>query len=397
MIAYVTRFNPRIFPRPLFFARAIKDMKIYLLRTLPGHFRDPNSCRVLYEQPGYIRQNDQRVGKLIVVRLTSSDISRIINSCYRQDRTYVLSGLAMEFALAGFISKLEQDVVIIKNVIGALGAKLAGKRVAIDMMDLWHCERRDVIFNPLDYTALRKVDCVIVWSKAIAALLKRAGLKCIEYLPFGIDLEVFDPKRADIKLIYEKYPQLEGRVIIGYSGGGHTYHGVHKVLAAYRIIEKRNKDVFLAVQTWGQNPLISRMIMHLGIRRAVIVQPSVFNDPLRLSLLKASSILVLPTSKSPGVYLAERTTMFQFMSTGNAIVAEYSPGSAGVLRNGHNALVANYGDIHDLAEKIMFLIKNDKVAEEIGRNARRDIEEKYNWIILAKKAKNVINALLNKR
>ena len=179
------------------------------------------------------------------------------------------------------------------------------------MMDLWHCDRRDIAFNPVDYTALRKVDCVIAWSKAIAMLLKRTGIKCVEYLPFGIDLEVFDPKKVSTKLIYEKYLQLEGKVIIGYSGGEHIYHGIHKVLATYRIVEKRNTDVFLAVQTWGQYPLITRMIARFGIRRAIVIEPSpIFNDPLRLSLLKASSILVLPTSKLPGVYLAERTTMF---------------------------------------------------------------------------------------
>jgi len=228
-------------------------------------------------------------------------------------------------------------------------------------------------------------------------LLKRTGIKCVEYLPFGIDLEVFDLKKVSTKLIYEKYQQLEGKVIIGYSGGGHIYHGIHKVVATYRIVEKRNTDVFLAVQTWGQYPLITRMIARFGIRRAIVIEPSpIFNDPLRLSLLKASSILVLPTSKLPGVYLAERTTMLQFMSTGNAIVAEYSPGSAGVLRNGHNALVANYGDIHDLAKKVELLMKNDKVAEEVGKNVRRDVEEKYNWAILTKRAKDIINMLLNK-
>ncbi len=46
--------------------------------------------------------------------------------------------------------------------------------------------------QPIDFVALRKAECVIAWSKPIAALLRRMGLRCVEYLPFGVDLDVFD-------------------------------------------------------------------------------------------------------------------------------------------------------------------------------------------------------------
>jgi len=240
--------------------------------------------------------------------------------------------------------------------------------------------------------ALRKADCVIAWSKAIAALLRRAGLKRVEYLPFGVDLDVFDPLKADPKLIYERYPQLEGKVVLGYSGGGHVYHGIHKVLAAYRLVEKRHNDVVLAIQTWEQNQLVREMIRRFHIEKAVLIEPTkLFNDPLRLSFLRAASILVLPVSKSPGVYLAERTTMYQFMATDNAIVAEYSPSVASVLKDGHTAAIAKYGDVHSLAEKIEFLIAHSDEAEEMGRNARKEVEEKYSWNALAPKAREIIN------
>ncbi len=250
------------------------------------------------------------------------------------------------------------------------------------------------MFSPLDFVALRKADCVIAWSKAIAALLRRVGLRCVEYLPFGVDLDVFDPLKADPKLIYERYPQLEGKVVVGYSGGGHIYHGIHKVLAAYRLVEKKTKDVVLAIQTWGQNQLVREMIKRFHIEKAVLIEPTkLFNDPLRLSYLQATSILVLPVSKLPGIYLAERTTMYQLMATGNAVVAEYSPGAAGVLKDGHTAAIAKYGDVRSLAEKIEFLVTHGDVAEEMGRNARKEVEEKYSWNALAPKAREIINQM----
>ncbi len=384
-VAYLTGFDLRIFPRPIFFARAT-GAKVYRIKTLAGHLRNPN--RRLED---FVKQ--QQVIKQKYRNLLQLDISKYLNNCYRQDRTYIIGALITEACIAGFLEKLshEYDIVVIKNLVGVLAARLAGVRVVVDLMDLWHCDRDYLVFSPLDLVALRKADCVIAWSKAIAALLRRVGLKCVEYLPFGVDLDVFDPLKADPKLIYERYPQLEGKVVVGYSGGGHIYHGIHKVLAAYRLVEKKNKDVVLAIQTWGQNHLVREMIRRFHIEKAVLIEPTKFNDPLRLSFLRATSILVLPVSKSPGVYLAERTTMYQFMATGNAIVAEYSPGVASVLKDGHTAAIAKHGDVSSLAEKIEFLVTHGDVAEEMGRNVRKEVEEKYSWSALAPKAREIIN------
>jgi len=135
-----------------------------------------------------------------------------------------------------------------------------------------------------------------------------------------------------------------------------------------------------------------RYVKRFNIERAVLVEPTnLFNDPLRLSFLRAASILVLPVSKTPGVYLAERTTMHQFMAAGNAIVAEYSPGVAGVLKDGHTVAVAKYGDVHSLAEKIELLIAHSDKVEELDRNARKEVEEKYSWNALAPKAREILN------
>jgi glycosyltransferase involved in cell wall biosynthesis len=385
-VAYLTGFDPRIFPRPIFFARAT-GAKVFRIRTLAGQLRNPNK-----RLEDFAKQ--QLTIKQKYINFLDFDLSKYINNCYRQDRTYIIGALIKEASIAGFLKKLgyEYGLAVIKNLVGVLAARLAGMRVVVDLMDLWHCDKNYLVFSPLDFAALRKAECVIAWSRAIAALLRRVGLKCVEYLPFGVDLNVFDPLKADSKLIYERYPQLEGKVVVGYSGGGHVYHGIHKVLGAYRLVEKKNKDVVLAIQTWGQNQLVRDMIKRFKIERTVLMEPTkLFNDPLRLSFLRAASILVLPVSKTPGVYLAERTTMYQFMATGNAIVAEYSPGVAGVLKDGHTATIAKYGNVHSLAEKIELLIAHSDETEELGRNARKEVEVKYSWNALAPKAREIIN------
>ena len=51
-------------------------------------------------------------------------------------------------------------------------------------------------------------------------------------------------------------------------------------------------------------------------------------------------------------------------------------------------------DPRDIAEKIMFLLDNPSIAERMGKNGRRAVQEKYNWEIEGKKLVAVYNKLL---
>jgi hypothetical protein len=81
--------------------------------------------------------------------------------------------------------------VILLNAIGALAAKIAGKKVIVDLMDLWTCSYDGIYFNALDFMALKRVDHVIAWSRAIKSILVMHGIKRVSYVPFGVDLRIF--------------------------------------------------------------------------------------------------------------------------------------------------------------------------------------------------------------
>jgi hypothetical protein len=115
-VAYLTGFNPRIFPRPIFFARAT-GAKVFSIRTLAGHRRNPNK-----------RLEDFAKHQLIVkqkyINFLDFDLSKYINDCYRQDKTYIIGALIKEASIAGFLKKLsyEYGLAVIKNLVGVLAA-----------------------------------------------------------------------------------------------------------------------------------------------------------------------------------------------------------------------------------------------------------------------------------
>jgi len=61
-------------------------------------------------------------------------------------------------------------------------------------------------------------------------------------------------------------------------------------------------------------------------------------------------------------------------------VAESSPVTKGVLMP--NAIMAKFGNVIDLAEKIKMLIKDENLRNAMAIETRHELEEKYSWAIL---------------
>jgi len=378
--SYLAILNPNFYPRPYFFLKCC-GVPTYYLRTFIGYWKNPQKTL------------GGRVDTQRNTAASSGDLLRVVYNCPRQNRTLLLDSFIYELLYAPYISKIRSNGVIVMNPHGVYAAKIAGKKAIVDLMDLWSCRLDALQLNVFDFRMLRKADLILAWSKAIAALLRSIGLRRVEYLPYGIDLKDFDPLVVSPQIFLDKYKIDSAIVRIVYSGGmwkvsGKDVLGVEKLLRAFKRVEEKRRDVVLILQTSGE---VVELAKSVGIRSVVYVKRTQKpNDPLRLSMLRSADVLVLTASKYPAVYLAERTTMFQFMSSGNAILAEDTPGVRGVLRHGETAYLVPVDSSEKLAEGIIELIKDDALRRYIGRKARDLLEREYTWDVLGEKARRLL-------
>jgi len=387
-IAYITGFDLLRYSRPLLFYKYL-NAKIYRLRTIVGHYLKPiRSSPPSVDKP-------MRSKNITNLSVPKSFIDLYYN-CKRIDNTVITDALLYETLYKPYLEKIDDDILILLNPSGVISAKfLNKKKVIIDLMDLWTCESKRIHHNAIDFLALKKADCIFAWSKAILYYLKNIGIRCVKYLPFGIDLSIFDPLKADREIVYKKYPELEDKIVVGYSGGfwlvnGEDATGVTKILLAFKKIEKKLDNVVLVLQT---DNIIYRIANRLNIRNVIYVPQTRFNHPFRQALLRIMDVKFLTASRYPAVYFAERTTMFQYMASGGAILAEKTPGNSGVLKHEINAHLVKLNDIEGLAQALEKLIRDDELRESLGRSARRDVEKYYNWDILSKVARDYINEI----
>ncbi len=99
-------------------------------------------------------------------------------------------------------------------------------------------------------------------------------------------------------------------------------------------------------------------------------------------ILEKSEVIVCPS-----VWPLEGfgLTIIEAMALKKPIVAfDRAPGNE-MLRSNHNALLAKDGDINDLAQKIMQLFSNPKLAQKLANNAKKDFQNKYQISKIAEK------------
>lgn len=184
VIAYVTGFNINTYPRPLFIKHALggDSLKLYRLRTIIGYLYGKDELTDMNTGIEGIVENQVnsalRAGKNMIYMLPR------MRNCARIDRVDEFTALLIESLYMPFFEKVHEKTVIVLNTVGAFAAMKMGKRVIIDLMDLWSCDPEGGLrMNALDYYVLRRAWQVWAWSKAITALLRRIGISNVKYVP----------------------------------------------------------------------------------------------------------------------------------------------------------------------------------------------------------------------
>lgn len=72
-------------------------------------------------------------------------------------------------------------------------------------------------------------------------------------------------------------------------------------------------------------------------------------------------------------------TMLEAMSNALPIVASDNPGIKYSISDGNNGLLFKNKSVHDLSEKLKYLIDNPDYAKKLGINAKRDFEKSYDF------------------
>jgi len=206
-------------------------------------------------------------------------------------------------------------------------------------------------------------------------------------IPNGVDIDKFNPNidGNEIRVSYN----IEDKDVILFVGAldkAHYFKGLEYLLHAFVKVNKNS--VLIVVGEGDLKKYYMNLAEKLGLKHRVLFVGKVSNEKLP-TYYASADIVVLPS-----IIEAFGLVLIEGMATGKPVIATNLPGVRTVVDNGINGYLVEPKNIKELAEKIEFLLENEKIRKKFGRKGREKVEKKYSWKKIAKKLEKVYQDII---
>lgn len=273
------------------------------------------------------------------------------------------------------------------GLVGALAKKIINKplitKIASSGPDGDVADLKRYPFTKFKFKQLKKTDYFIAINPTVVDELMMSGFQRekIQEIPNGVNTDIFKPITLN-KSQLKKRLNLPNKKIVTFIGRIVKQKQLHylidiwpKVLEKYPeshliIIGKPDitSDYFDKIQQKIKDFKLATNISFLG------------TFPTIKDYLAASDIFVLP-SRSEGL----SNVLLEAVATGLPIIASRIPGNQIVIEDKKNGLLFDHNNPADLLNKIYYLLDHPLEADQLGKQARNLIEEKFSLRIITQK------------
>jgi glycosyltransferase involved in cell wall biosynthesis len=201
--------------------------------------------------------------------------------------------------------------------------------------------------------------------------------------PWGVDLKQFTPRTSAPSVNPKsKTPALAPGASVANRKSltlfcNRTWEGIYgvDVLAkAFVKVSAANPNVNLILLGGGsQGPKIRQILMNGGVLERVHFGGHVAQADLPRWYQMADLYI------SPSHVDGSSVSLMEALASGLPCLVSDIPGNKEWIIDGENGWLFRDGAVNDLAEKILYAIKNRKLFKKIGESARKTAEQKADW------------------
>jgi glycosyltransferase involved in cell wall biosynthesis len=272
------------------------------------------------------------------------------------------------FKLYNLLTKIKPDILwcslFHSTIVGRLTGKLAGVPVIINWehnQNLGGWDRKFLNKITSRYSKSILADSEIVKETLVNEL--KIDKKKIKTVYIGaLDLDEYSSSRKRI---------LNNKSIVGSIGSLTDQKGYEYLIKATRIVVEQHPEVHVHIAGEGiEKDKLSRLINHYNLKNNVELLGYRRDIP---RLLNSWDIYV-----QPSLWEGLCITVIEAMACNLPVVASKVGGIPESVQDNVNGFLVSPKDHKILADKILYLIENKEVREEMGAKSREIVESKYN-------------------
>jgi glycosyltransferase involved in cell wall biosynthesis len=209
-------------------------------------------------------------------------------------------------------------------------------------------------------------------------------------IPNAVDLDVFKVSNEKQNYIRERYGIGEKEVLLLVAGRVEADKGMDLAVKALPEIVKKRQDVRLMIVGKGSYyPNLSKIVSRLSLNVKVILCGYVNNDEMP-AYINACDIFLNPTIRFEGFPLI----IPEVMACGKPIIASRIGGIPSAIEDGRDGILVEPGNVKSLADKVIELIDDQSLADELSENARGRAETSFSQGRIVEHYLDVFNTCL---
>lgn len=171
------------------------------------------------------------------------------------------------------------------------------------------------------------------------------------------------------------------KIVFGLVGVVHPMKGQSEAIKAFSVLQKNFPETKLLIVGSGHLDPLKKLTEKLNLNDSVEFWGQIA-DPFEAFLAMDVGLMC---SRMEGL---GRVTL-EAMATGLPVIGYKEGGTQEIIKNGENGLL--YWDgVHDLADKMEYLVRNKNEILRLGQNGRKNFEKNYTSEVYAKKFYQII-------
>jgi glycosyltransferase involved in cell wall biosynthesis len=290
---------------------------------------------------------------------------------------------------------LENDLVYERNTMYRFGVAMACKRLGVPYVLYVEADdilEHDIMKKPITGLSrlqmagsfrynLDAADRVICVSEPLKTHLMTKwnvpGEKIVVFSNVA-DVERFKPDPEAGAAIRASL-NIDNAPLILFVGNFYEWHDVATLLRAFvRVLTTRPDARLLLVGDGAKREAMAQLARELGLERSVIFTGMVAHTEVPRFMASADIAVVPYPVLKQEVWLSP-LKLFEYMATGNAILASNVGQLSEWITDGRNGLLIPPGDVSAMASGIERLIGDPDLRMQLGQNARTEAVQKHSW------------------
>lgn len=290
-------------------------------------------------------------------------------------RIKIMKGLVPRLATGGFDIIHTYDYAAYHSVASVFVKRVCKIPVVLTVMDVHSIIPRRLLrrlalsFFEKGFArfVLNSVDIILARARELTPELRKIGVDENKILitPSGIDERAL--KLADGSPFRSRY-DISGKLIL-FMGRIHSIKGLDTLVLAMPMVLARFHDAKLVIagpDQVGYKKTLIKIAEELGVKNSLLFLEPIEDFDRKMKAYAACDLFVLPS-----LFEGTSQAIFDAMSQGKPIVASRRGGIPSQITDGMEGLLIEPKDPDALADSIIRLLSDQKLAKRLGENARK--------------------------